>query len=606
MSPPVKDPNMNKLTIAVTLAVIIGIVFGILKSTSFILSNRYLQAKMYYLILDSVSSAINHYLLITVGVIISIYVMLMAIRALLKFFGLSRQSNNIIVYAIVPSLLVFVLGGYLINKRYLPEFSALKSIIGNFIWALTCILLGWLAGRITLRVYQIKHNFSLGIFGIKTLVGLVSLVALFNVAPHFYLWLLSKPERPNVILISIDTLRADHLSCYGYSRNTSPNIDRFTKDGILFANTIAQSSWTLPSHMALFTSLYPIKHGVFSRDSKLIDEHLTLAEILQNAGYETVAFTDGAFLSHKFGYQGFNLFDDTGDILSGGVEKIYTKVIDWLRKNPSKPFFLFLHTYQVHAPYNPPPAYDIYSDASYRGIVNVLESDFESIRPRMILKDYIYLIDKYDGEIFYTDRFLGKLFDELKGLELYDKSIIVFTSDHGENFLEHRAYKIGHYELYDEIVKVPLIIKAPTLPKNKITETQVESIDIMPTILELLEISIPDGIDGESLVELVKKGSYDDGIFAFSEADPYYKMIRSKDWKLLRRYPNKLELFDLTADPKEQHNLFAEKPKVAKSLHEKLHTWIGVQEKRSEFFSSDRIQLDDEMTEKLKALGYIN
>ncbi|HEX3035185.1 MAG TPA: sulfatase, partial [Thermodesulfobacteriota bacterium] len=263
----------------------------------------------------------------------------------------------------------------------------------------------------------------------------MSLVILLNVIPYPYL-LSFKPERPNVILISIDTLRADHLSCYGYSRNTSPNIDRFAKDSVLFKNTIAQAPWTLPSHMSLFTSLYPSSHGVILKDRRLDNKHLTIAEILQNAGYETVAFTDDGYLSRKFGYQGFDDFDDTSYYFhgSGGVETIYKKAVNWLRDSHPKPFFLFLHTYEVHAPFDPPPDYDIYSDKNYKGIVEVFGKSndyYERIKPQMTLKDYHYVIDKYDGGIYYTDHFLGKLFKELKDLGLYDKSIIVITSDHG-------------------------------------------------------------------------------------------------------------------------------------------------------------------------------
>ncbi len=223
----------------------------------------------------------------------------------------------------------------------------------------------------------------------------------------------------------------------------------------------------------------------------------------------------------------------------------------------------------------------------------------------MTLEDFLYLIDKYDGEIYYTDFFLGKLFQKLKDLGLYDDSIIVLTSDHGENFLDHKAYNVGHGELYDEIVKVPLIIKAPSFPKNQVIEAQVESIDIMPTVLELLDISIPVRVDGESLVELVRIGSYD-SVFAFSQRDHEYKMIRSKDWKLLHRSQSHLELYDLINDPREQFNLFDEKSERGKSLLAELQAWMDAQAVKSNVMSADKIKIDDELTEQLKALGYVN
>lgn len=438
-------------------------------------------------------------------------------------------------------------------------------------------------------------------------------------------FLRSEDTGPNVILISVDTLRADHLGCYGYERSTTPNIDQFAKDGILFVNAIAQSSWTLPSHLSLFTSLYPSSHGVISKEEKLNEKHITLAEVLQGIGYETVAFTDGGYVKEKFGYQGFDHFESnrTGKE-EYGIEVVYTKAVNWLKGNHSKPFFLFLHTYQPHSPYDPLPPFDIYSDKNYNGIVDVSagqKSDYyEGIKSEMTREDYQYVIDKYDGEILYTDHFIGKLFEELRRLGLYDKSVIILTSDHGENFMDHTDSElgfIGHYELYDEIVKVPLIIKAPELPTGKVINAQAESIDIMPTVLDLLEINIHHKVDGGSLMGLIEHGSYDD-VFAFSERSlspnrefDEYKMIRSNDWKLLLRLrnspdPSEMELYNLKVDPKEQNNLFTEEAEVGKLLLANLQSWMDTQKEKSKKSSADKIQLDKESIEELKALGYIN
>lgn len=606
--PVIKGSNeyINRFKRAIILAIIVGFIFGILKNTAFIVSNRYFEFKMYYLIVYMVSSIFNDYLLTTLGTAIFIFITLPIIQSFLNFMGMNKKASNIIVCGIAPFLLIFTLGGYRINKVYLPEFFGLNSIIGNIMWTLTCMLLGWLVGWAIFNISKIRLNFSPKIYSVKSSFGILSLVIFFNVACYF---LPLKANRPNLLIFSVDTLRSDHLSCYGYKRKTTPNIDLLAKDGVLFTNTIAQSSWTLPSHMSLLTGLYSSSHGVMVPNNKLNNQHLTVAEILQNAGYKTVAFTDGGYLSHQFGYQGFDRFDDRGY----GIETIYIKAVNWLKKNHSRPFFLFLHTYQPHCPYNPPPLYDIYSDKNYRGIVDASrKSDhYHSIKHKLTLKDYLYVIDKYDGEIYYTDHFLGKLLEELRDLGIYEKSIIVFTSDHGENFLDHPTYGIGHGQLYDEIVKVPLIIKAPIFLKNQIIGAQVESIDIMPTVLELLGISIPNKVDGDGLVELVKKGSYDK-VFAFSEnynsVHETTRMIRSSDWKLLSRiWPQKkLELFNFKNDPKEKHNLFAEEVETGKFLFEKLQKWIYTQEEKVKIFPTDKIEHDDELTEKLKALGYIN
>ena len=588
---------------------IVGFILGLLKGIAYVGAHRFLEHKMYYLTLYWLSSITSQYLLIALGVGISALIVLMATQAFLKSVSTNVKLNNLIVVGVVPSLLMFIVGGYWINKIYLPGFYEFKSIVGNAIWVVACVIIGWLI----LRMSQTKFVSYLRIFSLRIIVTIICLVVAFNGARYLYLLSLES-GRSNLILISIDTLRADHLGCYGYNRNTSPNIDRFAKDGVLFSNTIAQSSWTLPSHMSMLTGLYPTSHGVLSPERKLNDEYLTLAEILQNAGYKTVAFTDGGYLRGKYGYQGFDFFDDKPIESWGSIERTYTKAVNWLRKNNSSPFFLFLHTYQVHAPYNPSPQYDVYSDKNYRGILeataNKVATDYHRIQDKMKLEDYTYLVDKYDGDIYYTDDFFGKLFKELRDLGLYDRSIIVLTSDHGENFLDHKAYKIGHIELYDEIVKVPLIIKAPAFPRKHIVEAQVESMDIMPTVLELLGISIPKGLDGESLAELTKKGSYN-STFAFSEKDYDYRMIRSEDWKLLLRAGNEskkseIELYNLKVDSKEQNNLFAQEVEIGKSLFAELQAWMGIQKGKSKFVPTDKIELDENLKEQLKALGYMN
>jgi arylsulfatase A-like enzyme len=368
--------------------------------------------------------------------------------------------------------------------------------------------------------------------------------------------------------------------------------------------------------MSLLTGLYGSTHGVLFPDRKLSDEHLTIAEVLQDAGYETVAFTDGGYVSSKFGYQGFDSFDEGYFKRVGGIETVYNKAVAWLRKNRSRPFFLFLHTYQPHCPYDPPLHYDIYSDKNYRGIVEVSgECNYDSISSQMTRADYLYVMDKYDGNVYYTDHFLGKLFKELKDLGVYNESIIVFTSDHGESFgkilLDH-GNGMSHGTLHDEIVKVPLIIKAPMFPKNQIIDTQVESVDIMPTVLQLLGITVLNRFDGKSLVELVQIGSYDK-TFAFSEnsfiADNTrydYKMIRNTDWKLIRMSQDDFELFDLKSDLDEQNNLAAERVEAARPLLENLSIWMDTQEEKSNLFSINESKVDDDLAEQLKALGYVN
>jgi arylsulfatase A-like enzyme len=617
------DNYVRRLKFTASITVIIGFVFGVLNGLGFIVSNKYLQYKMYYLSASSITSSINECILIALVSALVVSLVLYVFNGFLNVVHVKEESSTIVVSGIIPGLLVFIIGGYWINKLFLPDFLELKSVIGNAVWAIICVPLLLVAGSLVSSLSRRKFSFASSTYSAKSLIGLLVLIMVINLATYTCLHFIKK-DRPNLIVISIDTLRADHVGAYGYDRHTTPNIDRFARDGVRFLNAIAQAPWTLPSHMSIFTGLYSSSHGVVVPTDKLSKDHLTLAEILQNAGYETVAFTDAGYLDHRYGYQGFDLFDDRSS-KDGDIEKTSAKAVGWLRNTNSKPFFLFLHTYQVHCPYDPPNSYDIYSDRNYKGIIKVegnCPRYYNEIQARMTREDYQYVIDKYDGEIYQTDHVLGKFFDELKNLKLYDNTVIVFTSDHGENFLDHPDYGIGHNELYDETVKVPLIVKAPEFPRNKAIDVQVESIDIMPTVLEILGIDMPNSIDGISLVGLIKKGDFKK-VFAFSEngwkifnqkegrlTGLNYKMIRSNnEWKLIRSLNNDMEtfeLFDLKSDPDEMNNLLTRRPEVARPLYESLNVWMDNQEEKSKLFSTSEVRMDDKLSEQLKALGYVN
>ena len=281
----------------------------------------------------------------------------------------------------------------------------------------------------------------------------------------------------NVILISIDALRADHLGAYGYSINISPNIDQFANDGVLFLNAISQSSWTPPSHMSIMTSLYPSKHKIMFSDSrKLDDTKITLAEILNNNGYITGAFVSSYHLSDSLGFtKGFYLYDNGG--FTRDASENILKSIDWISINRNRKFFLFLHLGNVH--------------------------EADALQP------------KYDISINYTDYRLGELFKKLKEFDIDNKTLIIITSDHGEEILDHG--ETGHVTtLYDELIRVPLIVRGPNIP-NKIILSQVESIDIMPTILDFLDINANISVDGKSLLYSMYTDFHYNDSFALSE-----------------------------------------------------------------------------------------
>jgi len=301
----------------------------------------------------------------------------------------------------------------------------------------------------------------------------------------------------NVVLISIDTLRADHLGCYEYDRNTSPNIDKIANEGILFENHISQAPWTVPSHASMFTSLYPFPLGL-KNPVKLDNEHITLAEIMKDNGYTTIAFTDGGHMIDEFGFdQGFDVFNDEG----GGLAEINGRVSRWINSSQKRPFFLFIHTYDTHCLSKDKPQKPYrymfdkefeYNGSHYCGHIQDLT--------RVSGGELLYKNAIYDGAIYYTDMLIGDLFEELKKHGIYNKSIIIITSDHGEEIGDHGFFDHGH-SLYDEIMHVPLIINYPDskdVVKRRV-KTITRNIDIMPTILDFLNISFNGNLEGRSL-----------------------------------------------------------------------------------------------------------
>lgn len=306
-----------------------------------------------------------------------------------------------------------------------------------------------------------------------------------------------KYNRPNVVLISLDTLRADHLGCYGYSRNTSPNIDRIARNGTIFKNAIAQAPWTAPSHISLFTSTYPIQHGVesYSNLRKLSRRFVTLAERLKESGYITAGFTGGAFMSGEIGFdRGFDVYNDISN-KKGDIKYSSGYVFDWLSQNYKEKFFLFIHCFDIHQ-YNPPEPYNKLFCPNYQGkikpskeLVFKINDSYGGFFETLSKEDVEFIISLYDGAIAYVDSFIGKLVEKLKEHNIYDRTIIIITSDHGEAFNEHG--KTGHgFILYDELIRIPLVMKGPGIPKKMEIEQTVRQIDIMPTILELLDIHL--------------------------------------------------------------------------------------------------------------------
>ena len=440
-------------------------------------------------------------------------------------------------------------------------------------------------------------------------------------------------NRRNIILISIDTLRADHLGCYGYGRKTSPNIDSLVSDSAVFRNTYASSPWTLPSHVSLLTSLSGIHHQVYFEDEKMDPSLITLADILRQHNFFCSAITGGGFASSVYGFsKGFDSYLQarSGIYQSHSAEWTFAAVSEWLDYNKDKNFFLFVHTYQPHNPYSCPPPYGtmfLDEDAKWQKIdllrhVGGKRGVFKAL-PEEERKN---IIDLYDGEIRYTDEMLIKpLIERLKELELYDQTMIILTSDHGEEFFDHKGWEHGH-TLYDELLKVPLIIK---FPKSKFTGKKVASIvrlvDILPTILDEMRLNLPEiAIDGQSLIPLLKGKENKDRIFYADKANNVLKShipqkisvnleknklilnkkFTEKDLAFFRFPPPAalpVELYDLSRDFSEKEDIAEERVKIVNQLIRLIEEISGKVKKRD----TQKAEIDEDIKEQLRALGYL-
>jgi len=380
----------------------------------------------------------------------------------------------------------------------------------------------------------------------------------------------SRPDatRPDVVLISIDTLRADHLSAYGYPRPTTPHLDRLAGEAYLFTRAFSSSTWTLPATATLLTGLLPGQHGVRSLHRKLPPEIDTLAERLERAGYRTAAITDGGFVDPKWGFgQGFGRYDATaGEAWAPkDVRRIVESAERFLAENRFHPYFLFLHTYETHKPYRNPEGFaDPFLDPDYRGRFR-RGANFSSREPGELTgADVERIVALYDGEVRRADHHLGAFLDRLRSGGRWRQTAVVVTSDHGEEFLDHGGLDHGFAQVFDPNVRVPLIVKPPGDPVDgRRVDARVTGVEVVPTILELAGVEAPRALPGRSLLGVA---SGDGGVGAGGEVgepvalvhgtnsfpdlhEERLRLDRGDRSVIFDRVRGELHGYDLAADP---------------------------------------------------------
>lgn len=443
------------------------------------------------------------------------------------------------------------------------------------------------------------------------------------------------PAKPwNVILVSIDTLRADHLTIYGYERATSPKLERFATEAVVFEQAYSHAPKTAPSHMSMMTSLYPTAHGIRNwsagRERRLSPDVPTLATLLRDAGYRTVAVTNGGMVRGSLGFdQGFDRYTevaDVGQMVDGALAALATLGRPSTGSAAAAPFFLFLHTYEPHAPYVPPGRYaDTFVDRAYQGRIpssdqafaTLLQAHGASASPgrfffsqveRANPADLRQLRDLYDAEILYTDQQLGLLIEAVRSGGLMEDTLVILLSDHGEEFLDHGD--LEHRNLYQEVLHVPLVIRLPRAAGAGSAARRVSAVvrlvDVLPTVLDLLGLPIPAHAQGRSLQGLLRGETERRPRWVLSEfPGQRARALRGGSWKLILSRRG-TELYDLATDPAERRDVHHRHPAVAAALK---HALAGAEAAMAPLAAraapGDPRAIDPGVRQRLEALGYV-
>jgi choline-sulfatase len=425
------------------------------------------------------------------------------------------------------------------------------------------------------------------------------------------------PPPDHIIIITLDAVRPDHLGCYGYPKGISPNIDELARRGVVFLNAYSNAPWTKPSVASLFSSLYPNIHRTVDRDHSLPDQVRTMAEMLKEAGYFTCFFNGGNPLIHEFRFdQGFDFYEYEDTLNSARVVR---GVSSFLANKPGKNLFFYIHLMDTHLPYF---LHDGNRELAAAAPRNFVPGQFErrdvrepTAKGDLTAAEKEYLIALYDEQIRYSDRTVGELTALFREAGILDRSLLIVTSDHGEELWDHDNYEHAH-SLYEEVLRVPLVMAYEPLPVARL-ESRVRLVDILPSIMELVNPGFERGdIIGESVWRYLEKDNGKRPVFAAGtlHGDEKFCLIKG-DWKVILntqdlttnrpligfRAEDSVELYDLKTDPREKRNLRREKPKLSAGLLKELAALINTE---SPIQARKKI-IDEKTAERLKSLGYL-
>ena len=625
-----------------SIGVIIGFIAGFLNSLDPITANRYIQYKMFRLVAINLQEFLNTnvFLFLIISMILYLYILWFLFVNKIRFDkNKAAQFGRIIIIVTIAILFIGFFKKFLAKSfiflliKNFPgriielmtgklSFSDFSNLFKTHIWetiflAISAIVIALLYRLVRklkwekiltiikarLIIIKIKH-------ARRTAFVLVVFLLILNLAIVVGKRI-NLPKGPNVILIVVDTLRADHLSCYGYSRKTSPNIDNLSLDSVLFKNAISPAPWTAPSIGSLLTSQYPSVLGFKDDAVKINDKFLTLAEIFKENYYKTKGIISHEYVSHKVGFnQGFDSYDEDNsrgeyDISSPSITE---KAISFIKEHhKNHKFFLFLHYFDPHCNFNMHPNYNYYPN--YSGTLTSGQTQVELLEkaPSMSADDIKYIKALYDSEISFTDEYIGKFLNKLKELGLYNNTLIIFTADHGEEFLERGDYWIGHCKtLYQELIHVPLIIKLPGKNKKKIIDKYIGLIDLMPTIIDYAGLRIPNEYEGEIVNINDEKELKSKIIISETKKKANLQSVIWRPWKFIYDPNGNLEqLFNLKKDPNESKNVALKDERILKEMETILQNWNDYVKLNKSEAKAQIPNFTEEQKKRLKSLGYI-
>jgi arylsulfatase A-like enzyme len=455
---------------------------------------------------------------------------------------------------------------------------------------------------------------------------------------------------PNILVVLIDTLRADHLGAYGYERPTSPSIDAFTRESVQFLRAYSQSTWTKPATASLMTGRYPRQHQAYLEKAKLPESEILLPEALGAAGYRTAIFSGNPWVTREWGFdQGVDhfvsIYDERfarvtlfmrslkrlaklvdhkaraynrvkmlvqGELTTTARDPVVTEaLLGWVAERPGQPFYAHLHLMSPHHPYDPPAPYDRFvPDPAHEPVTYYPKKSyffFEEGEP-LDAAARADMIARYDGDILFVDGVFGPLIERLRAMGILDDTVVVLVSDHGEEFYDHRNWGHGQ-SVYEELTRVPLVIRyPPRFPPGKRVDTPVMTVDVMPTLLDLAGVPPLESLAGRSLLPLVGGSAvgageaYSELLYRYGEARGLVEGSR-KMIHMRKDQESRAEGYDLAADPDEQRALGAADPAAAPLLErlDAITTWGNAHQS-----AAVEGQMDPEMQKRLKALGYLD